>query len=181
MTKIEKLRDSIDPKMKKDPFTKIKQKMQGRNIRFHFRIMKQKEIKKIIKKMKSKESAGLDGISMKFIKEHIDIMTPVLTDVINASLMQGTFPEIWKMAKVTALFKNKGERCKKENYRPISMLKSFSKVLESVVDSQIRDFVEKHGLLGTEQHGFRKHRSTNTALLNVQYILDGRNQKLKEK
>jgi len=167
VTKIEKLRDSIDPQMKKDPFTKIKQKMQGRNIRFHFRIMKQKEIKKIIKKMKSKESAGLDGISMKFIKEHIDIMTPVLTDVINASLMQGTFPEIWKMAKVTALFKNKGERCKKENYRPISMLKSFSKVLESVVDSQIRDFVEKHGLLGTEQHGFRKHRSTNTALLNV--------------
>ena len=45
------------------------------------------------------------------------------------------------MAKVKYLFKNKGERCKKENYRPISMLKSFSKVLESVVDSQIRDFV----------------------------------------
>ena len=58
VTKIEKLRDSIDPKMKKDPFTKIKQKMQGRNIRFHFRIMKQKEIKKIIKKNEKQGKCG---------------------------------------------------------------------------------------------------------------------------
>ena len=74
-----------------------------------------------------------------------------LTRIINASISQGKFPEIWKCGIVTPVLK-KGSPKDKTNYRPVSCLSVLSKVLEKIVCSQITKFMEDNGLLPQNQH-----------------------------
>ena len=67
------------------------------------------------------------------IKLSVDVIKVPLTAVINSSISQGEFPECWKWAKIIPVFKKKGNRTDKVNYRPVSLLKSASKVLEVIV------------------------------------------------
>ena len=60
----------------------------------------------------------------------------------------------------------KGKKDKKENYRPVSLLPVLSKVLGIVVKTQIEEHFDSHGLFPDSQHGFRKHRSTTTAIIS---------------
>ena len=106
--------------------------------------------------MKKTSSAGLDGISTSLIHSVAKEIAPGLTKVINASLSAGIFPKIYKCARVTPIFKNKGEKSNKENYRPVSNLNVFGKCLEVCVDVQLREFCEKFDLFGVHQNGFRK-------------------------
>ena len=86
--------------------------------------------------------------------------------IYNLSLSTSTFPNEWKAAKVTPLFKS-GDRNLTENYRPISILPVFAKIIEKEVHNQVYAFLLEHKLLNKHQHGFRTRRSTNTALLSV--------------
>ena len=62
----------------------------------------------------------------------------------------------------------KGDPTDMKNYRPVSCLVAASKILESVVCKQVNEFFEKNKLFPKNQHGFRKSRSTMTALNNLQ-------------
>ena len=75
----------------------------------------------------------------------------------------GQFPKSWKCAKVTALFKQ-GDKTDKDNYRPISILPTVSKVIERAVHSQLYRYLEANHLLAINQFGFRCGRSTALAL-----------------
>jgi Notch-like protein len=86
----------------------------------------------VIKELKNKKSSGLDRISSSLIKKcYIHLIKP-LTVIINLSLNSGEFPELFKIAKVRPLLK-KGSKYEVENYRPISMISTFSKILEKIV------------------------------------------------
>ncbi len=117
--------------------------------------------------MKTSKSCGLDGISVFHLKMVRKEMSPFLSSMINSSLSQGIFPSAFKTAKITPLYKNKGKITDKKIYRPISGLSTFGKVLETIADLQMRRFCEKHGLFRIHQHGFRKSRSTSSALLST--------------
>jgi F0F1-type ATP synthase alpha subunit len=67
---------------------------------------------------------------------------------------------------VTPLFK-KGKKTTASNYRPISILSSFSKVLEKVMYKQLQDHLEKYNILAQEQFGFRSNSTTNTAIYKL--------------
>ena len=82
------------------------------------------------------------------------------------SITQCCFPNLWKSAKVTALFKS-GDATWCDNYRPISILPTVSKILEQTVKSQLYSYLEENSLLYTQQSGFRSKRSTSTALLQL--------------
>ena len=85
-----------------------------------------------------------------------DIVATPLTIIINASLRQGRVPDDWKSARVIPLFK----KCKTEdldNYRPISILPTVSKLLERAVHKQVGDYLREHNILSPYQCGFRKH------------------------
>ena len=64
---------------------------------------------------------------------------------------------------MTALFKQ-GDRTGKDNYRPISILPTVSKVIERAVHSQLYDYLDSNNLLTVNQFGFRRARSTALAL-----------------
>ena len=113
-----------------------------------------------IKKMKDNKSPGVDGIPPKLFKE---ISTP-LANFFNLSLEKGIVPSEWKEANITPLFK-KGSRNKPENYRSVSLTSVVGKLLETLIRDHMVEFLVKHKLINTSQHGFLKARSCLTNLL----------------
>ncbi len=96
-------------------------------------------------------------------------MLPIIAHVVNRSLIAGIFPSSYKIAHVTPLIKKPGADCENlSNYRPISNLKFVSKVVERVAASQLQQYLMDNNLYGKLQSAYRKHHSTETALLRVQ-------------
>ena len=88
-----------------------------------------KELEKIITSLKSKNSYGYDGNPMKILKVSIPFITSPLTYICNKSLLSGIFPSQLKFSEIKPLHK-KGDRMDITSFRPISLLTSFSKILE---------------------------------------------------
>ena len=86
-----------------------------------------------------------------------------LTNIINYSIKTGIFPDQWKLARVSPIFKS-GAQTDVGNYRPISILPVLSKILEKHVYDQLYEFLS--GLF-RNQSGFRKGHSCETALLKI--------------
>jgi hypothetical protein len=108
-----------------------------------------KEIENIIKFRKPKNSSGYDGIPTKLIKIISSFISSPLTHICNKSLSSGIFPDHLKYAEVKPLFK-KGDKSKISNYRPISILSSFSKVLEKVIYNQLQEHLNNYGILAEQ-------------------------------
>ena len=121
-------------------------------------------IAKKIKKMKDNKSPGVDGIPPKLLKEIVDQISTPLANLFNLSLEEGIVPSEWKEANITPLFK-KGSRKKPENYRPVSLTSVVCKLLETLIRDNMVEFLIKHKLINTSQHGFLKARSCLTNLL----------------
>ena len=96
--------------------------------------------------MKTNKAIGLDRISARLLKDSPECMAPILTRLFNRSLEESTFPSIWKCGKVSALFKG-GDRTNCNNYRPITVLPTISKILERVVHQQLYEFLSANELL----------------------------------
>ena len=82
-----------------------------------------------LKKIPSNKATGLDGMSIRILKEALLAISPSLALVYNTSISQGVFPATLKEAKVTPLHK-KDSTNKRGNYRPLSVLPILSKLLE---------------------------------------------------
>ena len=83
-------------------------------------------------------------------------MIKLLTIVINQSLATGIFPEKLKIAEVMPFYK-KDDITLMDNYRPVSLLTSVSKVFEKVVFTQLYEYFDEHNLFFSSQYGFRKN------------------------
>ena len=80
--------------------------------------------------------------------------------------MQNKFPQGWKFSKVLPLHK-KLDPLERKNYRPVAILSPLSKVLEKIVYEQVYSYFSSNQLFHPNLHGYRKHRSTQTALLQM--------------
>ena len=124
------------------------------------------EILNIISDLNNKMSFGSDNIPLSIMKSSaVEVAIP-LSEIINLSLSSGCFPNSLKVAKVCPLFKN-GAKNDVRNYRPISVLTSFSKVFEKVVFNRLNSFCDKNNILNDSQYGFRKKHSSYMALLDL--------------
>ena len=123
----------------------------------------EKEVSEIVSGCKSKTSYGHDEISMKTVKHVIKQIVRPLTYIFNRSLITGIFPNDMKTAKVIPVFKS-GDRLQFSNYRPISLLPQFSKILEKIFNKRLMSFIENHHVLTDGQYGFRSNHSTSLAL-----------------
>ena len=131
---------------------------------FMFSQVTSNDIIKIINSFKIK-STPIDSISVVVLKNIGSIIAPYLARIINLSLTQGIFPCSLKVARVVPIYK-KGSREDKSNYRPISILSVFSKIVEKAVYKQVYNYLLKHSILSDRQYGFRTGKSTTHALLN---------------
>jgi hypothetical protein len=120
----------------------------------------------IIKNLQNSKACGPNSIPTNLLKIASPVLVPILTDLINRSLNQGIFPNSLKFADVCPIFKkNDTDKC--ENYRPISILSNIGKIFEKVMYSRISTFLDECGILYEKQFGFRKHHSTNHALVSI--------------
>ena len=109
---------------------------------------------------KNKKSKDHDAIDMCLVKKLIPHLVIPLKHIFNISLQTGVFPDGMKIAPVIPLFKN-GNANDFTNYRPISLLSQFSKILEKIFHNRMMSFIEGKNI----QYGFRQNMSTSLAIL----------------
>jgi len=135
------------------------------------------EIDKIICKLKSKQSSGPDNFNTDFILGFKELLLRPLHYIYNLSINSSTFPTQLKHAKIIPIHK-KGDHYTTGNFRPISLLNTFSKIFESIISSRLINFFTKYCILYKFQFGFRQNYSTKLALLDsVDEILGALNDK----
>ena len=78
----------------------------------------------------------------------------MLTPIYNLSLCQGTLPDDWKTAKVTSVYKGKGDNDSPENYRPISIILPTAKIFEKLVKNQIAAYLTSANMLSPYQSAY---------------------------
>ena len=100
------------------------------------------------------------------VKTASNILSPVFTVILNQSISTGIVPCILKIASITPIFKS-GAVTDPNNYRPISILSPFAKILKRLVYDQLRSFLTNHNIIYDYQFGFRKGHSTEQAILET--------------
>ena len=131
-----------------------------------FEKVSETNVMQIINNLPNKTSCGFDGISTIVMKSIKHVILKSLTLIINQIINTGVFPNKLKIAKITPIFK-KDDRTLFTNYRPISLLPIFSKVIEKVICIQINDFFVENKLFFNHQYGFRSGHSTELAALEL--------------
>ena len=116
----------------------------------------------------SNKTCSLDPIPTFVIKHYADSISPIITNIVNQSLIAGEFPSLLKLSHVRPrLKKDNLDKEVLKNYRPIANIPFLSKVIEKVVATQTYNYLEAHNLMPTMQSAYRKHHSTETTLLRV--------------
>ena len=115
--------------------------------------------------MITKKNGTFKNIPTRRIKDISDLCSPVLANIWNEEiLLNKNFPENLKLADVTPIFKKK-DKTFVENYRPVSVLPTVSKIFERIMQKQITDYIGK--FLSPFLCGYRKGFSTQYALLSL--------------
>ena len=120
------------------------------------------EVGKAIKQIKANCTMGPDMIPAFLIKDCASVLATPLAVIFNLIIKTSCFPTLWKLSRVCPIYK-KGNRNELTNYRPITIICNFAKILEIILHSMIYNHVS--GLISCEQHGFMKGRSTVTNLV----------------
>ena len=126
--------------------------------RFH---VSEDAVRRALKSVPSNKACGPDNISARIICECAEELVAPMTKISNASLRSGVFPERWRQANIIPIYK-KGDKKDPSNYRSVSLLPLFGKILERVVYDQLYQHVSS--TLCNEQHGFIPRRSCVTNL-----------------
>ena len=137
-----------------------------RDLQLSMQFVSVKSVKILIEKLKSKKSTSLDQLDNYAVKLVADYIAKPLHHVITLSIMQQKFPSCWKLTKIVPLHK-KQSTLDKRNYRPVAILSPLSKILEKVVYNQLYNYFERKKPFHASLHGYRRGRSTMTALLSM--------------
>jgi hypothetical protein len=105
---------------------------------------------------------GYDGITTQMLKVSAPYISSPLNYICNKSIRSGTFPTCLKYPIVKPLFK-KGDKENMANYRPVSLLTSFSKIFEKIMYERLLQHINVNNSLVEEQFGFRSVTSADRA------------------
>lgn len=131
------------------------------------RAVEEQEVIDTVSKCKNKTSTDCNDLSsMSLVKNIILTIVKPLTHICNLSFRNGVFPNKLKTAKVIPVYKA-GDKQQFTNYRPISLLPQFSKILEHLFVDRLDHFVENNNLLTENQYGFRANRSPSMPLIEL--------------
>ena len=176
--KIKAINDNI-PATQQDPLQYTRDTVRKFNDKIpemNFKRVQLKKIRRTIGALRNTTSTSHDDICTMAIKKLSWHVAPLLKRIIILSFETQKFPTLWKMARIVPIFKGKGGQTKLTSYRPVALLPSLSKVLESVMVEQLYAHFERNipvaarrtlTLLSQRQHGYRSHMSCATNLLQL--------------
>ncbi len=118
-----------------------------------------RDVKKKLTQLKIKKATGPDGIPARVLRECAVALSRPLARLYNLSMKRGIVPNDWKCANVVPVYKS-GDRSDPNNYRPISLLSIIGKVMESIVNDNVKKHLFGANLITKHQYGFRPKHST---------------------
>lgn len=138
------------------------------------------ELNKIISKLKPNKAPGQDQISGQIIKNLPINQTKHLLHILQNCIKFQHFPNSWKNALIIPIKKPNKDHSQPTNYRPISLLPIFSKILESVILSRLNYHLKSNNILIQEQFGFKTKHNTTLQLARVsdQILVNRNNNKI---
>lgn len=114
------------------------------------------------------KTCQLDPVPTWLVKEHCSLLSPFIALLFNESLSTGYFPNKYKHAMVFPLLKkNNMDANELKSFRPVSNLPFLSKLLEKAIQTRLQTLLDEHDLTPRHQSAYRKHHSTETALIKV--------------
>ena len=116
--------------------------------------------------MKSNKSPGYDDISYNVIKKSFGNLCEPLKYLFNLSIEKGVFPDDLKIVWVTPIYKGE-DSSDISNYRPISVLPCFSKILEHIMYNRLYKYLIENNILYSKQFGFQNGHSTDHAVVQL--------------
>lgn len=131
-----------------------------------FKKLSDEDVRALVTKS-AKSYCALDPMPMTLLLDCLDEVLPIITYLVNSSLVRGYFPMDWKEALVKPLLKKPGLEAQFKNSRPISNLQFISKLAERSAYEQTYDHLITHNLIPELQSAYRKKYSTETALIKV--------------
>ena len=131
------------------------------NSTFSLRPVTEMEVKEVIMSLKNK-SCNINKLPNAMYKAAVNTISKPLSKLINLSLATSTFPSLYKHSFIIPLFKS-GCRSNINNYRPISLLATTSKIIEKLINIQILEYFNSNSLFSKYQFGFRKFHNTQDA------------------
>ena len=121
------------------------------------------DVIRVINSLKNKKNNNIYDISVSIIKSNSNYLAIPLSILFNQSINKGKFPQQLKNAIVIPIHK-KGSKENTSNYRPISLLNTFSKIFEKLMKGFLMNYLESKSILNPKQFGFRRGLSTFDAL-----------------
>ena len=155
--------DNMDSSKLKDPLSYISKDVQNS---IFLSLPKAEEISKNISKLVNKNSCSYDLVSNRAMKATNQSVSPYLEILFQKCIMEGVFPDCYKIAQVIPLFKG-GDQEDRHCYRPISLLPTISKILEKLLAKRLIHFLTKYEVLSKDQFGFRAKFSTEYAIVDI--------------
>ena len=134
-----------------------------------FHPVTRKEVKKLLRKLKNTGAVGRDGIPTKVLKRYCHVIGPPLTHLINLCLKKQVYPALWKIGLIRPLPKG-GDLSQPKSWRPIVLNCVISKILEGVINQQLREHLSSNSLYSPSQHAYRRDRSVSSALQDYNTI-----------
>ena len=107
----------------------------------------------------------VNSVPIYAFKKLATIIAPLLCDIFNCAIREGTFPDSLKLARVRPIYKSKNKKIE-NNYRPISLLLTISKFFEKLYKTRACHYLNEHNILYNRQFGFRKGHNTTDAFLH---------------
>ena len=124
------------------------------------------ELGKVIADLKVNSAPGHDQVTVQDVRNLSDTIIPILVILINQVLFTSNFPNELKITKISPIFKA-GSKQDRNNYRPISVVSVFSKIIEKIIEIRMVAFIKKYIKTDPFQYGFIKDSSTLSAIIDL--------------
>ena len=134
---------------------------------FIFKNVSEGEIYEYLLKLPDKSNNDILGFDSKLLRIAASVIRKPSAFMINISFNTGVVLSDWKKARICPIYKGKGSKTEKSNYRPISFLGHITKIFEKCAHGQLLSYLEQHDFISVDQSAFIKHHSTQTLLLKV--------------
>ena len=130
------------------------------------------EILKALRNLQSNKACGHDQIINEFLKASTGKMTEIYTELFNLILFSDKTPNEWSISMINPIYKRKGSCDDPNNYRGITILSCFGKLLTSVINNSLVEYFDENTTTGPEQAGFRAGHSTVDHVFTLHCIID---------
>ena len=132
----------------------------------------EEEIYKCIQSLQNNKACGDDCIANEYIKSTCQIFMPIYVRLFNIIFDSGNVPDVWLTGNIIPFYKNKGNQCDPQNYRPITILSCMGKLFTSILNARLCSYLEEYFLLNENQFGFRKGYSTVDSIFVLHMLFE---------